>query len=151
MPLKVVVGSVEKDAERAGVIVNNVEKRVARIEEYNGSAWKLVQSFAPPMSLSVTPSVTGAYNGTSGGIISITSTTATATPVGGTGPFTYAWTKVSGDTLTVTNPTNASTAFRASIGPGDSRFATYRCTVTDSLGLTAIGSTSITLFNNSGA
>ncbi|MGQ3081094.1 MULTISPECIES: hypothetical protein [Alphaproteobacteria] len=150
MPLNVVVGTAEKACVKIEVTKGS-QKRATRIEAYDGSAWKLVQSFAPPMSLSVTPSVTGAYNGSSPGLISITSSTATATPVGGTGPFTYAWTHLSGDTLTVTNPNNASTAFRASIGPGDSWSATYRCTATDSLGTTALGSVDITLSNNSGA
>ena len=150
MPLKAVASSAEKDVERMEVTVGGAQKRVVRLEAWNGSAWKVVQSFAPPISLNVAPSsVSG--TGDSHAAILITSSTATATPTGGTAPYTYAWTKVSGDTLTVTNPTNASTAFRASIGPGDSRGATYRCTVTDKNGLTAQDTVSITLTNTSGA
>lgn len=148
MPLKVVVGAAEKEAVRADIYVGTAKKRVTRIECYDGSAWKLVQSFAPPISLSVTPSVSGTGNST--GVTLITSSTAYATPTGGTSPYTYAWTKVGGDTMTATNPTSASTAFRLGVGPGDSKSATYRCTVTDSLGQTASGTVNITLTNTSG-
>lgn len=149
MPLKAVVGGAEKLAAKADIYISGAKKRVVRIDAWNGSAWKLVQSFAPPITLAVTPSVSGA--GSSFGTISITSGVATATPTGGTGPYTYAWTKVAGDTLTVTSPNSASTTFRAGIGPSDSRSATYRCTVTDKNGLTASGNVSIYLVNTSGA
>lgn len=147
MPLKVVVGGVEKSAERADIYIGTAKKRIARIEVYAGGAWKVGQTFAPPISLNVTPNVSGA--GSSAGIISVTSAAAFATPVGGTGPYTYAWTKVSGDTLTVVSPTSAVTSFRASLGPGIGRLAIYRCTVTDSFGLTAFGDVSVSLSNNS--
>ena len=147
MPLKITVGTAEKDAAKGEVTVANAQKRMTRIEAWNGSAWSIVQSFAPPMSLSVTPSVSGTSSSPSGGII--TSAAAFASPVGGVGPFSYAWTKVSGDTLTLTTPNNASTNFRASVGPNDNRFAIYRCTATDSLGTTAFADTAVTLTNNS--
>ena len=150
MPLKAVANGAEKAAERMEVTVGNAQKRVVRVEAWNGSAWKVAQSFAPPITLNVAPfSVSG--TGDSNGTIQITSGIATATPTGGTAPYTYAWTKVSGDTMTVTNSTSASTAFRASVGPGDSRSATYRCTVTDKNGLSAQDTVSITLTNTSGA
>lgn len=149
MPLKVVVGTAEKEAVSADVYVGTAKKRVTRIECYDGSAWKLVQSFAPPISLFVTPSVSG--TGNSPFPTSITSATAYATVSGGKGPFTYAWARTAGSTLNVLNPTNASTAFRGSVGPGDVATATYRCTVTDSLGQTSHSSVSIILTNTSGA
>lgn len=150
MPLKAVANGAEKAAERMEVTVGNAQKRVVRVEAWNGSAWKVAQSFAPPISLNVAPSsVFG--EGNSAAIILITSSTATATPTGGTAPYTYAWTKVSGDTMTATNPTSASTAFRLGVGPGDVKTATYRCTVTDKNGLTAQDTVSITLTNTSGA
>ena len=147
MPLKVTVGTAQKDVAKGEVTVSNVQKRMTRIEAWNGSAWKVVQSFAPAMTLNVTPDVEGASSSPSGGII--TSAAAFAVPVGGVGPFSYAWTKVSGDTLTVTTPNNANTSFRGNVGPGNLSFAIYRCTATDSLGTTASGDTIITLTNNS--
>lgn len=150
MPLKVVVNGVQKDAEEMEVTAGNAQKRVVRVEAWNGSAWKLAQSFAPPISLNVSPSSVFGENNSSG-VVLITSSTATATPTGGTAPYTYSWAKVSGDTMTVTASTSASTAFRLGVGPGDTKSATYRCTVTDKNGLTAQDSVSITLTNTSGA
>jgi hypothetical protein len=62
----------------------------------------------------------------------ITSAGATATPSGGTATYSYAWTKVSGDTVTINSPTSATTTFTAAVIAGHSKAATYRCTVTDS-------------------
>jgi hypothetical protein len=73
----------------------------------------------------------------------ITSSSTTVTPTGGTAAYTYAWTKVSGDTLTVNSPTSASTTFSASVT--SSKTAIYRCTVTDSLATTATADVTITL------
>jgi hypothetical protein len=73
----------------------------------------------------------------------ITSSSVTVTPTGGTAAYTYAWTKVSGDTLTVNSPTSASTTFTASVT--SSKTAIYRCTVTDSLATTATADVTITL------
>lgn len=150
MPLKAVVNGTETDAERMEVTIGNAQKRAVRVEAWNGSAWKVAQSFAPPISLNVAPSeVFGSGNSMS--VILITSGVATATPTGGTAPYTYAWSFVGGDPMTVTSPTNASTTFRFGLGPSDARSATYRCTVTDKNGLTAQDTVSITLTNTSGA
>jgi hypothetical protein len=87
----------------------------------------------------------------SGGTGTITSNSTTVTPSGGTSPYSYAWTKVTGDTLTVTSPTAASTTFSTSgLGEGNFVAATYRCTVTDSTtptALTATADVSVTLEN----
>ena len=149
MPLKVTVGTAQKDVAKGEVTVANVQKRMTRIEAWNGSAWKLVQSFAPTMTLSVTPSVSGESYSPSGGII--VSDTAFAIPSGGIGPFSYAWTRVSGATLTVSTPNLASTSFQANVPASATRNAVYRCTATDSLGTTAFADTAITLSNNSEA
>lgn len=59
----------------------------------------------------------------------------TATPTGGTGPYTYAWAVVSYDNdiaPTAALPTNAATVFiQTNIGVGEEYVATFRCTVTD--------------------
>lgn len=80
-------------------------------------------------------SISAAYafaSGVGGG--PFTTTTPTVTAAGGTAPYTYAWAKVSGDTLTVNSPTAASTNFTGSPGIGNILQAVYRCTVTDSAG-----------------
>lgn len=146
MPLKVIANGATKDAESAQVTVGNAQKRVVRIDAWNGSAWKLAQSFASPLSLTVSPSeVTGAESSLSP--VLVTSGTAYATPAGGTAPYTYAWTKVSGDTLTVTSPSRAFTAFQATLSANDLSNAVYRCTVTDKNGLTAQDTVNVTLSN----
>jgi len=68
----------------------------------------------------------------------ITTQTVTANGVGGSAPYTYSWTKVSGALVNVLSATSAATAFNATgmISPTD-RVAVYRCTVTDSLAATS--------------
>lgn len=71
-----------------------------------------------------------------------TTTSTTVTPAGGVSPYTYSWAFVSGDTLTITSPTAATTTFSITgLIVGDSRTATYRCTVTDSTSGTALTAT----------
>lgn len=144
MPLKVTVGSAAKDVSRGEVTKSGVQKRMVRIEAYNGGAWKVVKTFVPPMGLSITPSFVLGERGTVG---QVTSSSATATPSGGTGPYTYAWSKLYGDDMTVLAPTSATTAFRKGLGAGESASATYRCTATDKNGLTATANVGVSLIN----
>lgn len=72
--------------------------------------------------------------------IGITTASVTATPTGGTAPYTYAWTRTDGgaDAWTITTPTAATTSFRATaVLPSDNQTATFICTVTDANGRTA--------------
>ena len=75
-----------------------------------------------------------AYASTTGGA-SGTTNSVTVTAAGGTPPYTYAWTKKSGDTVTVNSPTAATTTFSGAVGVvGGFLSAVYTCTVTDSAG-----------------
>jgi len=57
------------------------------------------------------------------------------TASGGTAPYTYAWTKRSGDAISAITPSSNSTYFNATITElGQTLTATFRCTVTDSAG-----------------
>lgn len=68
----------------------------------------------------------------------LTTNSVTATPSGGTGPYTYAWSLLSGDSAVSANsPTAATTSFTAVVPKRDFREAFYRLTVTDSLSATA--------------
>jgi hypothetical protein len=94
------------------------------------------------MFLTVSPASLAKFGTTS----TLTTDTTTATPTGGVGPYTYAWTNVSGATLTVTASTSATTAFQATgLAVGEARDATYRCTVTDSTAATATADVLITI------
>mgnify|MGYP003500327461 CR=1 FL=1 len=67
----------------------------------------------------------------------------TVTPAGGTGPYTYAWTYVSGDAVTVLSPSSAATKFSSATGAE----AVYKCTVTDSLAATAVVNVGISIIS----
>jgi hypothetical protein len=78
----------------------------------------------------------------------IATPTCVVTPSGGTAPYSYAWTLVGGDNNGVSvaiAPTSNATAFRAT---GLSEFvpheAIFRCTVTDSGGVTGSVEVSVT-------
>lgn len=77
---------------------------------------------------SVSPTVaTGAAK------VNILTNSVTVTPNGGTAPYTYAWSYVSGDAFEVLSPSSASTRFR-SVSPSD---GVYQCLVTDFTSATA--------------
>lgn len=60
--------------------------------------------------------------------------TITVTASGGTGPYTYAWSHVSGDSaVQVLNPTSATTDFIANCGKNQTKQAFKKCVITDSL------------------
>jgi hypothetical protein len=70
----------------------------------------------------------------SSGLVTTTGTT-TATPSGGTAPYTYAWTRVSGDiTISINSPSAATTSFTASVADGVPKEAAFKCTITDANG-----------------
>jgi hypothetical protein len=92
----------------------------------SASTWKKIANIGADLSISLSPT---SFVGSP-----IAPPACTATGAGGSGGYTYAWTKVSGDTLTVSAPSSASTNFTGGSG-GD--YSIYRCTVTDSLSATA--------------
>lgn len=149
MPLKVVIGGVEKGPSSAKVTVAGATKNARRIEVYDDGAWHVGHSFIAALTLSVSPGVTAA-EGDGGGLTNLETPTVTAMPSGGLGPFTYAWTKTSGTTATITSPTAATTSFaKTSIPPGSTLYsATFQCLCTDSTGQTATASCTATFRNS---
>lgn len=76
----------------------------------------------------------------------VTSNSVTATPTGGTGPYTYAWSRVSGDSaISATASTSATTAFSAVVGKNQEKNAVWKVVVTDSLAATAEATVNINL------
>lgn len=61
------------------------------------------------------------------------SNSVTCTGAGGTGPYTYLWERVSGETVTITSPTSDTTTFQFtnSFPTPESKTGVYRCAVTD--------------------
>jgi hypothetical protein len=67
-----------------------------------------------------------------GSYSSQTTSGVTATASNGAGGYSYAWTKVSGDSITIGSASSASTTFSAvGLDHGEIRVATFRCTATD--------------------
>ena len=68
---------------------------------------------------------------------SVTTNSVTVTPSGGTGPYTYAWANVEGDTATVNSPTSATTTFTHTLTlVSPTKSGQYECTVTDAAAAT---------------
>lgn len=83
---------------------------------------------APPVVASVSPSaVTGSLNNPGTGTAS-----ATASASGGTPPFTYSWSRLTGSRISVSGGQNAT--FSASLGWSENFTESFRMTATDSLG-----------------
>ena len=107
---------------------------------------QLLASFSPVLGASIVPtalSVTGTSGATA--TISTPANGCVVTPTNGTAPYSYAWTKVSGTTMTVTG-TNAA-SFSLSLSNSSSASAVYRCTVTDGNEITATADVSVYLGN----
>jgi len=108
----------------------------------NVAATKTVDVNVEIIRLAMTASASPTSLYKSGLTASQTTASTTVTPSGGVSPYTYAWTLLSGDTLTVNSPSAATTTFsKTGMLPGDSFDATYRCTVTDSTSGTPLTAT----------
>lgn len=79
----------------------------------------------------------------------VTSDPTTASPVNGTSPFTYAWTRISGDTgINADSASSATTTFTRSGCVYDVVYAAvFRCTITDNTSATATVDVGVSLIN----
>jgi hypothetical protein len=137
MTVKVRIGGALRTATSIKVKAAGVLRTVRTIRVKHGGTLRTVYSSAAALSASASPT---SVLGLSFSSVCLTDDT-TVTPSGGAGPYTYAWTLITfsgGNSPTVTAASFATTAFRqtGSGGP-ESNTATFRCTVTDSLGATA--------------
>lgn len=114
-----------------------------------GGTWQTKHSTTSPLAASVDDSTP--YGDGEQGTGTIWSNAATVTASGGTAPYTYAWSKVSGDTLTVESSTAASTRFGHSSATVGTWTGVYRCTVTDAASNTATVDVTATIDSYSGA
>jgi len=149
MPLKIVVGGVEKDSVRADVIVSGVTKAVRRIEVWTGSAWKVGHSFLSPLTVMASPP--SLYKSVQGlpSPATVTTSGVTAIPAGGQGPYSYAWSIVAGTGIAILAPSFATAAFQATI-PVGIKTGTAQCVVSDSIGSTPATITVPLTFENLG-
>jgi hypothetical protein len=77
----------------------------------------------------------------------ITTGNVSASAAGGTSPYSYAWTKVSGGGISANSPASSLTSFTATlVAVGENRTATWRCTATDAGGLTGTRDVDVTVF-----
>lgn len=120
---------------RAWVKQAGVLRRLKTAKVMDGGSLRTVGIFADPLTATVSGSASGTASGFSAA--TITTSSVTALPSGGQGPYTYAWAYLSGDTATILSPTQATTAFQRSANPGETLEGTFRCTVTDAYGSTA--------------
>ena len=131
--IKVRISGALKTISSGKVKCDGDVKSLARIAYYNGTDVKDLKVFTIAMTVAVSPLAAEAEIFESGTAVT---NTVTVTPTGGQGPHTYAWTKNSGDG-TITSPTKATTAFSQTLEADEDTEGSFRCTVTDSLGVAA--------------
>lgn len=113
----------------------DVEREVVRIRRRGADGIDRVM-WAKAAALSVSLNTDLVVGATASAIPANVQTSAvTASPIGGTAPFTYAWSQTAGDPAEILSPTNAVTAFRLiSVALYDTLLATFKVTVTDAYG-----------------
>ncbi len=85
-------------------------------------------------SVGITPGGNAARTAgfTDGANHTLATSNVTAAAAGGSGAYTYAWARVSGDSaITAGSPTAAVTNFSATLSPNDIKLAVFRVTATD--------------------
>ena len=130
----------------SGEVYQGAWKAITRGEAYVGGAWVAgpVAAYSPGFTLAISAENTfPAEHATT-----ITSEVITVTPSGGTVPFTYAWTRLSGAGIAL-SPTSASTVFQATSVLA-TKIGVFRCTATDALGNTATAEVTLEFTNTGG-
>lgn len=142
MPMKLRLGGVWRSITGAKVFSSAAWRPIKGIKIYCDGDWRDGAVFASDLSLALSASTLTR----SARLATINTTAVTATPTGGTAPFTYAWVRQSGDTITANQPTSAVCSFQAaSMAVDEVRTAVFRCTCTDSFGNTDDADVSITI------
>lgn len=129
MPVQVMTSGGMRTLLRLRVMHFGTLRTVRTLKVMDGGSLKLVGNFYDDVAVSITPFAV--YGGAMSGQVSTDA--ATCNVSGGLFPYTYQWTLLSSSGPGVPfaiSPTNRITSFRGQIGSD----ATFRCTVTDSLG-----------------
>lgn len=123
-------GGAWRSLSSAFIYVGGQWKRITRAEGYVGGAWKSAAAFLPALTVTIDAPNTMVVTTTGVAI----SDPITAVPSGGSAPYTYTWSRISGTSGDITSPSAATTTFSAYLSTGASEDATFRCTVTDAFG-----------------
>lgn len=121
-----------------GIYVNDaaVARRIQQIWMNDNGVAR--QVFANTLTATANSNASGQCNNGQANSSPCTATTNLVfiAPIGGSGSYTYAWARVSGDVYTITAPTSASTAFQLAASTPTDHAAVYRCTIDDGAGQT---------------
>lgn len=155
MPMQVYKGGVWRLISGAKVLKSGAWRTVVQAQVYAGGAWRTVANFSPPGgggggggTLVVTASPSS--SSVSGNNTTLTSVGITATPSGGTAPYTYSWSVVSTDTAaSINSPTLATTTVRGS-DIVDFGSTTIHCVATDSLGVSGTSNNATITWHHTG-
>lgn len=132
MPVRIMTSGGLRTIQRLRVMHFGQLRTVKTLKVMDNGSLRLVGNFYSDVVASISPS--SAYGTSTGGLATTNSVTASAS--GGLFPYTYSWSRISNDnpgTPFAVNPSLATTTFR---GMPDGK-ATFRVTVTDSLGTQA--------------
>lgn len=105
----------------------------------------LSTTVVPALVVSINNTVVSVSRYGAGAISSSPASAVTAS--GGRTPYTYLWTRVSGDSFSITTPTAATTTFSTFLSDGEYRQGVYQCAVTDFLGTVTTVSVTIILYS----
>lgn len=132
------------------VRVGGVTRTIRQIKVMDGGTLRTVATFSSALSVSIS-TVAEAIGSSS----SLTTNSVTATPSGGTAPYTYAWTLVTNggrNASTAGSPSLATTNFtKTGLVPTDVVTDVWRVTATDSFGQTATADVTATFSYSTGA
>lgn len=142
------IGGAWRTISRGEAYVGGQWRSLKRGEAYRSGGWNGIASFVPPIIVSVSPtSIDGNSSPPTPQTMPVITGFVTATPIGGTPPYTYLWSCT--DSVNVNYPTNASTSFGRSVPAETSINATATVTVTDANGNPAQAACAVNLSNYS--
>lgn len=122
-------------------------RRVLRLKMLDGATLRTIATFATPLSASVSPNpAAGSSHGNLSPAI-VTSVPATASPGGGLGPYTYSWAHITGDAMTASSPSSATTTFYGTVPINTTNSALFRVTITDAAGQVGTADVTVNLTN----
>ena len=136
-----------RTVRRGEVTIGGAPRVITRGEVYRSGTWREAASFIPPLSLNVSPAyVSGIAVTPKPTTRTVYTNYATATPVGGRGPYSYSW--IVGGASAET-PSNATTRIFSSLGANQEKTGIATVTCTDSAGTTASAQVEYYLSNES--